>query len=108
MANEQHTYLELNGLNAFWQKIKNYVGGHSYSKEESYNKTELYTKTEIDNKFDGKHFIGTMEEYQAAYAAGQIKVGTIVIIREGKPATGQEETAILGVAVLGKMILGKE
>lgn len=61
-------------------------------------------------------FIGTMAAYEEAYAAGQIAIGTIVIIDEpiddepndDEPNDDGDETiAILGKAILGKMILGK-
>lgn len=60
-------------------------------------------------------FIGTEDEYFAAVAANKIPYGTIVIIDEpelpdvpGDDVTTAETTAILGLAVLGKMILGQE
>lgn len=45
-------------------------------------------------------FIGTQSAYEKAYAEGLIPVGCIVIIDEAST------TAILGRAVLGKMVLG--
>lgn len=55
-------------------------------------------------------FVGTQDEYYAAVAAKQIPYGTIVIIDEPEPdlPTTSETTAVLGLAVLGKMILGQE
>ena len=47
-----------------------------------------------------RFFIGSRSDYDTAVQAGQIPYGTIVII--------EEESAVFGVAVLGKMILGQE
>lgn len=56
---------------------------------------------------DEKVFIGTLAEYQEAYAAGKIAVGALVIImEEGEDAN--DTIALLGTAVLGKMILGQK
>ena len=51
-------------------------------------------------------FIGSRSDYDTAVSAGQIPYGTIVIIEEDKePAVDAGTSAVLGVAVLGKMIL---
>ena len=53
-------------------------------------------------------FIGTMAEYEEAYAAGQIAVGTIVFI-EGEDEEVEDAGAsspILGTGVLGYLVLG--
>lgn len=47
-------------------------------------------------------FIGSQEEYEVAYSAGKIRTGTIVVILD----EGSSTTAVLGKAILGKMILG--
>ena len=62
-------------------------------------------KAEGVNGKDGTSgvFIGTMDAYREAYAAGLIAKGTIVIIEEEETSM----TAVLGKAILGKMILGK-
>ena len=53
-------------------------------------------------------FIGTAEEYNTAYAKGEIPIGTIVVITEGSVDSGTDSTSsVLGVAILGQMILGK-
>ena len=52
-------------------------------------------------------FIGSRSDYDTAVSAGQIPYGTIVIIEE-EPALDAGVSAVLGVAVLGKMILGQE
>ena len=59
---------------------------------------------------DGKMWIGTREEYEAA--ASTIKVGTMVIITDEsdviKPEVEVNSTsATLGIALLGSMILGQ-
>lgn len=46
-------------------------------------------------------FIGSQLEYEVKAASGQIPFGTIVIIND-------ENTSTLGMAILGKMILGQE
>lgn len=53
-------------------------------------------------------FIGSRSDYDTAVSAGQIPYGTIVIIEEDEPALDAGISAVLGVAVLGKMILGQE
>ena len=52
-------------------------------------------------------FIGSRSDYDIGVQAGQIPYGTIVIIEE-EPALDAGVSAVLGVAVLGKMILGQE
>lgn len=54
---------------------------------------------------DSKVFVGTTEEYEAAYAEGTIQTGTIVILTDDNTATSSSTTSVLGQAVLGKMIL---
>lgn len=49
-------------------------------------------------------FIGTHEEYLQAYNAGQIAIGTIVIITDDE-VNADATSAILGVGILGSMIL---
>ena len=53
-----------------------------------------------------RFFIGTQEEYNEAKASGKIEVGALVIILDD----GENEDsaiALIGTAILGKMILGK-
>lgn len=71
------------------------------------NIESLASKEYVDEKSDSKVFIGTLAEYQEAYAAGKIAVGALVIIMdEGEDAN--DTIALLGTAVLGKMILGQK
>ena len=58
-------------------------------------------------------FVGTREQYDSEYAAGNIPVGTIVIITDEEDDTDDDATenagvssSILGTGVLGYMILG--
>ena len=83
---------------------------------------ELYTTGSIINVIRGNNtletfnttFVGTRAEYQVAYAAGKIPVGTIVYItdepddddEEFIPDAGGATSSKLGVGVLGYMILG--
>ena len=59
-----------------------------------------------------KLFIGTYAEYEIAYAAGAIALGALVVITDDQTSSDEDEdassstSAVLGVAVLGKMILG--
>lgn len=62
-----------------------------------------------------KLFIGTIEEYEVAYAEERIAVGALVIIiddEEDNTGGGTDDegtdltSAVLGVAILGQMILG--
>lgn len=59
---------------------------------------------------DGKMWIGTREEYEAA--SSTIKVGTMVIITDESDVIEPEvevnsTSATLGIALLGSMILGQ-
>lgn len=59
---------------------------------------------------DGRIWIGTREEYEAA--ASTIKVGTMVIITDESDVIEPEvevnsTSATLGIALLGSMILGQ-
>lgn len=51
-------------------------------------------------------FVGTMEQYNEVRAAGKIPTGAIVIIID-EHELSNSTTAILGRAILGKMILGR-
>ena len=59
------------------------------------------TKKELD----GRLFIGTREEYNNAYSAGEISIGALVIILDGSESSSNT-ISLLGTAVLGQMILG--
>lgn len=57
----------------------------------------------LDSRY--KHFIGTMEEYDKV--AETIADGTIIIITDDE-LNNNDTTSVLGLAILGKMILGNE
>lgn len=64
------------------------------------------------SNLESKIFIGTADEYTAAYAGGSIRIGSIVIITDESvgdiPSVKPDDTntsAALGVAILGQMIL---
>lgn len=60
----------------------------------------------VADDFEGKLFVGTKSEYDTANAKGKVKVGALVIILDD--SEGANDTiALLGTAVLGRMILGK-
>ena len=74
---------------------------------------ELVTSSALNNlnqriqDVSTKVFIGTMSEYQEAYSNGKIAEGALVIIlEEGEDA--KDTIALLGTAVLGKLILGQK
>ena len=71
------------------------------------NIESLASKEYVDEKSNSKVFIGTMAEYQEAYSNGKISEGALVIIlEEGEDA--KDTIALLGTAVLGKLILGQK
>ena len=57
-----------------------------------------------DIKTSSLIFVGTYAEYEAANAKEQIPINTLVIIIDDE--TSSSTTAMLGYAILGKMILG--
>jgi hypothetical protein len=59
------------------------------------------------NDINSKMFIGTQEEYDIAYADGKISVGALVIIID-ESEQQNDVISLLGTAILGKMILGKQ
>lgn len=83
------------------------VGENSDSVTSHVNNADIHVTKEEKEIWNTRIFIGTQEEYEAAYNEGKIPAGTIVII-EDNTAAGGATTAKLGVAVLGQMILGKE
>lgn len=63
---------------------------------------------------NGKIFIGTYAEYQAAYTNQEIAIGALVIITDDEnnsssggntPGDSASTTSVLGTAILGQMIL---
>jgi hypothetical protein len=50
--------------------------------------------------------VGTPEEYNVAFANGQIAVGALVILLDNITPETSEITSMLGKAIIGKMILG--
>lgn len=59
----------------------------------------------LKDKLKRAVFIGSQSEYNEAYSKGEIALGTLVIILEENESTA-DTIALLGTAVLGKMILG--
>lgn len=112
-------YLDNKGLSYFWQKVKNAIPvlfstttetiKEEDKKDNSIGFVEDTNQIIYNNKYYGNgFFIGTKSEYYEAYKSGRIVNGTIVIIIEEEKPTDSGELAILGTAILGKMILGKE
>lgn len=69
-------------------------------------KSELNKKIE-ENKCKNV-FVGTQNEYEIAYAKGEIAVGALVIILDENEMENETTIALLGTAILGKMILGNK
>lgn len=116
-------YLDNKGISYFWQKVKNAIPilfstttetiKEEDKKDNSIGFVEDTNQIIYDNKYYGNgFFIGTKSEYYEAFKTGRIVNGTVVIIIEEEkpvdPPTVSGELAILGTAILGKMILGKE
>lgn len=86
------------------RKIK--IGENEYEIDVKYwggLETSILDNLVSKDYVDGKIFIGTMSEYEDSYNAGNISVGSLVIIIEenGDSIT----TSKLGEAVLGQMKL---
>jgi hypothetical protein len=112
-------YLDNKGLSYLWQKVKNAIPvlfstttetiKEEDKKDNSIGFVEDTNQIIYNNKYYGNgFFIGTKSEYIEAYKSGRIVNGTIVIIIEEEKPADSGELAILGTAILGKMILGKE
>lgn len=103
-------FLDFAGLQTFWNKVTNYISGifeNYYNKNEVFSKEETYHQEVIDEKIKNLIFIGTMKDYEEAYAAGKIAVNTLVVITDQTSGSTSEATSsILGKGVLGQMILG--
>ena len=59
----------------------------------------------LKDKLKRAVFIGSQSEYNEAYSKGEIALSTLVIILEENESTA-DTIALLGTAVLGKMVLG--
>lgn len=120
-------YLDKEGLVTLWNKIKEFIPKlfstsiSEFTEEDKTNNANSIVFVEDTHQiwhnnvyYGNGFFIGTKSEYDEAYKSGRIVNGTIVIIiEEEKPVeptepTDSGELAILGTAILGKMILGKE
>ena len=64
------------------------------------------SQAQLDHTVNSRVFTGTREEYDIAYAAGNIGIGALVIILDENEIETSTVTALLGTAVLGKMLLG--
>lgn len=63
---------------------------------------------QLDDKYAPKkstYFEGTRAEYETAYAAGLISIGSFVVITD-EDGMDASTSSILGEAILGQMILG--
>lgn len=102
--------VDITGLGRFFDNLKTYITGLLTTKQDIIEDLETLREgaalgaTSIQDELV---FVGTQEEYDAAYAEGKIKIGSLVIILE------QEEIdnllgAILGSAIIGRMKLGNK
>lgn len=64
------------------------------------------SQTQLNHTINNKIFVGTRTEYDIAYAAGSVGTGALVIILDENEIENATVTALLGTAVLGKMLLG--
>ena len=64
------------------------------------------SQAQLNHTINSKVFIGTRTEYDIAYAAGSVGIGALVIILDENEMETSTVTALLGTAVLGKMLLG--
>lgn len=64
------------------------------------------SQAQLNHTINNKVFIGTRTEYDIAYAAGSVGTGALVIILDENEMETSTVTALLGTAVLGKMLLG--
>ena len=76
----------------------------NYITEEKLEEKGLATKKEVNSRF----FIGTREEYDELVNSGKkFQNGAVIIILDPEEVESDDTIAILGTAILGKMILGK-
>lgn len=64
------------------------------------------SQAQLNHTINSKVFVGTRTEYDTAYAAGSVGTGALVIILDENEMETSTVTALLGTAVLGKMLLG--
>lgn len=67
--------------------------------------SSIYTKEEFKKDIDSKFFIGTQEQYNSFIANNTLQEGALVIILDDEELNS-DTIALLGTAILGKMILG--
>lgn len=68
--------------------------------------SDYITTSALKNYVDGKVFVGTEDEYKVMQDKGAIGIGSLVIILDENEMETSEVTALLGTAILGKMLLG--
>ena len=64
------------------------------------------SQAQLNHTINNRVFVGTRTEYDTAYAAGSVGTGALVIILDENEMETSTVTALLGTAVLGKMLLG--
>lgn len=64
------------------------------------------SQAQLNHTINSRVFVGTRTEYDTAYAAGSVGTGALVIILDENEMETSTITALLGTAVLGKMLLG--
>jgi hypothetical protein len=89
--------------------LSSWINGHLSEKaSRNHNHEEFTTLQENIDKVDNKLFVGTQEEYDAAYAEGKVAVGALVIILDEDINEDTATVSVLGQGVLGTLVLGKE
>lgn len=64
------------------------------------------SQAQLNHTINSRVFVGTRTEYDIAYAEGSVGTGALVIILDENEMETSTVTALLGTAVLGKMLLG--
>lgn len=123
MANEKKI-VTFDNIQHYHDKLSHVVGGKQDSLVSGSNiKTingqsilgdgdisNLAEKPYVDEVIQSRVFIGTKSEYDTAYAEGKIGIGALVIILDGSETEegGETISALLGTAILGRMLLGQK
>lgn len=67
---------------------------------------KFVTESQLNHSINSRVFIGTKDEYDNAFVAGSVGTGALVIILDENEMENSTVTALLGTAILGKMLLG--
>lgn len=84
------------------------VAGEGISINDTTNEISLVQEYLINKMLETQAktlFVGTMEDYNTADAAGKIPVGCLVFITDDYITTGGSSSSILGTGVLDSLVL---